>query len=71
MSVDALEEREDVREFVEKYVDDVHDELPLVYYYRLREETYAVVRARLDDRVTGSLFEDTADDRDVDVEALL
>lgn len=71
VSVDALDEREDVRAFVEKYVDDVHDELPLVYYYRLREETYAAVRARLDDRVTGSLFEDTADDRDVDVEALL
>lgn len=54
VSVEALEKREDVNAFVEKYVDDVHDELPLVYYYRLPQETYDAVRQRLDERVTGS-----------------
>ena len=53
VSVAALEEREDVREFIGTYLDKVHDELPLVYYYRLPDEAYAAARERLDNRVTG------------------
>ena len=55
VSVAALEEREDLEDFVSGYLDEVHDHLPLVYYYRFQEETYDKVRARFDERVTGSL----------------
>ncbi|SMG27266.1 phosphate ABC transporter substrate-binding protein, PhoT family [Corynebacterium pollutisoli] len=70
VSVAALEEREDLEDFVSGYLDEVHDHLPLVYYYRFQEETYDKVRARFDERVTGSLLDGVPQD-DVDIEALL
>lgn len=54
VSVPALDEREDLQGFVEEYIDDAYAAMPLVYYYRFNEETYDEVRARLDERVTGS-----------------
>lgn len=46
-SVSALREREDVRGFVEKYLADAYEEMPLVYYYRLRPEAYEAALERL------------------------
>ncbi|MDO5668962.1 MAG: substrate-binding domain-containing protein [Corynebacterium sp.] len=70
VSVPALEERADVEEFVTGYLDEVYDHLPLVYYYRFEAETYDKVRARFEERVTGTLL-DGVDPAEADIEELL
>lgn len=70
VSVAALEERDDVLSFVETYVDDAAGILPRVFFYPLEREDYTLVKERLDNRTTGTLF-DGDPHQDVNISELL
>lgn len=56
VSVAALED-EAVAEFVEYYLDEVAAILPRVYFYALPVEAYPLVRQRLEQRITGTMYD--------------
>lgn len=56
VSTEALDDNERVGEFVDYYIDNVHDLLPNTYVHRLPEEAYDLVKQRFDNRTTGSLY---------------
>lgn len=56
VSVDALENKDGVEEFLTDYVDNAAGIVPRVYFYGLSEAAYDAVAQRLKDRETGSLM---------------
>lgn len=69
VAVEALEDNH-VSDFVEHYVDGVEQMLPRVFYFPLPHEAHELVATRLDDRTTGTIFEDGVSG-DADVVELL
>ncbi|MCT1606480.1 PstS family phosphate ABC transporter substrate-binding protein [Nesterenkonia massiliensis] len=57
VSVQALEEKSSVGEFVEHYLENAHETLPRTFFYRLPGDAYESVQQRYEDTVTGSLYE--------------
>lgn len=57
VNLDSLEEDENLEEFVTYYVDNAYEIMPRTFFYRLGEDDYENVRARLEDRTTGSIYE--------------
>lgn len=57
VSIDSLDNNEEVSEFVEYYLENVASAVPRVYFYPLEEETYQAVQQRYDNRVTGTLLD--------------
>ncbi|WIM68739.1 substrate-binding domain-containing protein [Corynebacterium breve] len=57
VSVDALEKKDGVEEFVTDYVENSTSIVPRVFFYGLTEDAQEAVVKRLEDRETGSLFD--------------
>lgn len=57
VSVDALDNKDGVEEFVTGMVDNAASLVPRVYFYGLTDEAYDAVAKRLEERTAGSLLE--------------
>lgn len=57
VSVEAVEQHEELEDFVVHYIESAYDTLPRTFFYRLPEDLYGTVLERFEAGETGSLYE--------------